>query len=220
MPSDSKQSSGLLGRLREALTPNLVAGDPDFPAAMHPAEFSQLVAVYAATAPKTVVEWGSGGSTIAIPAKFSCIEHYVSIEHNEAWYERVSKKSEDPRVVTLHRPPISSDPEPAMFEQGKGKTRAEYVEWSDRCEVDRSILADYVDAPFEQHEQFDLAFVDGRARVFCIERAWAALRSGGVLVVHDSQRETYKAALRKLDGAHTHWLDPWERGQVCVTHKP
>lgn len=183
---------------------------------MHPAEFSQLVAVVAAVRPRTMVEWGSGGSTLAIPNTFESIERYISVEHNEGWHQRVTAIVTDPRVTALHRPPHASDPEPEMFGPKGGKTRPEYVDWCARCESDPALMKDYVEAPFSEVDDIDLAFVDGRARVFCIARAWDALRPGGVLVVHDAQRDICKDAVRKLDGVEPVWLEPWSRGQICV----
>ena len=194
------------------------AGDPDLPAAMHPIEFSQLEAIYAAVAPRRVVEWGSGGSTKAVPARFDCIERYVSVEHNANWHARVSGKVSDDRVTLLLQPPAAHDPEPEMFAGRKGQIRPEYVEWTNRCEEDRSVLVEYVEAPSQHVDACDLAFIDGRARNHCIPFAWALLRAGGVLVVHDAQRDLYRPALQSL-GPAPRWLDPWVRGQICIVRK-
>jgi hypothetical protein len=209
---------GILSRLLRSPTPQESAGDPELPAAMHPIEFSQVEAVLETLAPKRVVEWGSGGSTRAFPARFGVIERWVSIEHNRAWHERVRGKVSDPRVTLELCPPDASDPEPAMFEEGGGPPRPEYVAWGQRCEDDRSILAGYVDCPREHFDEIDLAFVDGRARVHCIAQGFSLLRDGGMLVVHDAQREIYRAALDSL-GPRPHFLDPWVTGQVCLVRK-
>jgi hypothetical protein len=209
---------GILSRLLRAGTPHESAGDPELPAAMHPIEFSQLEAVLGTLAPRRVVEWGSGGSTRAFPARFCGIERWVSVDHNRAWHEHVRAKVHDLRVTLELRLPDASDPEPEMFEKSGGPTRPEYVAWAQRCEDDRSILAGYVDCPREHFDEVDLAFVDGRARVRCIAQGFALLRDGGMLVVHDAQREIYQAALDGL-GPRPHFLDPWVTGQVCLVRK-
>lgn len=207
---------GILSRLGLTDTPHEAAGDPKLPAAMHPIEFSQVLAVLHTLAPRRVVEWGSGGSTLAFPRRFPGIERWLSVEHNRAWQERVRDKVDDPRVVLELRLP--TEPEPEMFEAGGGTTRPEYVAWAQRCEDDPAILRDYVHCPREHFDAVDLAFVDGRARVHCITAGWALLREGGMLVVHDAQRDVYRSALESL-GPTPRWLDPWVVGQVCLVRK-
>jgi hypothetical protein len=209
---------GILSRLLPSATPHEPAGDPELPAAMHPIEFSQLEVVIETLAPRRVIEWGSGGSTRAFPARFRGIERWVSVEHNRAWHERVREKIDDARVTLELRLPDASDPEPEMFEEEGGPTRPEYVAWAQRCEDDRSILAGYIDCPREHFDELDLAFVDGRARVHCIAQGFALLRDGGMLVVHDAQREIYRAALESL-GPRPHFIDPWVAGQICLVRK-
>ena len=48
---------------------------------------------------------------------------------------------------------------------------------------------------------------------------WGLLAPGGVLVVHDAQRDRYRSALMGL-GPEPCWLDPWVQGQICVVRKP
>ncbi|MCS6798003.1 MAG: hypothetical protein NZ898_05670, partial [Myxococcota bacterium] len=52
-------------------------------------EWSQLLAVAAALEPRVIVEWGSGGSTLALLRALPSLERLVSVEHNEPWYRRV-----------------------------------------------------------------------------------------------------------------------------------
>ena len=207
---------GILSRLGLTDTPHEAAGDPELPAAMHPIEFSQLLAVIETLAPRRVVEWGSGGSTLAFPRRSPSIERWLSVEHNAAWHERVRGKVDDARVVLELRLP--TEPEPEMFDEGGSTVRPEYVAWAQRCEDEPAILRDYVSCVREHFDELDLAFVDGRARVHCIAAGFALLREGGMLVVHDAQRDIYRAALEGL-GPKPRWLDPWVVGQVCLVRK-
>jgi hypothetical protein len=207
---------GILSRLGLSDAPHEAAGDPELPAAMHPIEFSQIAAVLETVAPRRVVEWGSGGSTRAFPRRFPTIERWLSIEHNRAWHERVRGKVDDPRVVLELREPTVAEPE--MFDAAGGATRPEYVAWAQRCEDEPSLLAGYVACAGEHFDTVDIAFVDGRARNHCIAAGFALLRSGGMLVVHDSQRDIYRDALMGL-GPAPRWLDPWVVGQVCLVRK-
>jgi hypothetical protein len=209
---------GILSRFLQSAPPHESAGDPELPAAMHPIEFSQVEAVLETLAPRRVVEWGSGGSTRAFPARFPAIQRWLSVEHNRAWHERVRSKIDDPRVSLELRLPDASDPEPAMFGSASAQPRPDYVAWAQRCEDDRSILSGYVDCPREHFDEVDLAFVDGRARVHCIAQGFALLRDGGMLVVHDAQRGIYRAALEGL-GPRPYFVDPWVNGQICLVRK-
>lgn len=210
----------MINRLFTSSERKQMSGDPRLPAALHPCELSQLFAAISAVQPRRMIEWGSGGTTLVIPGTFQSIERYVSVEHNEQWHARVGKVVDDPRVSCLFRPPHASAPEPAMFEESGGKTRQEYVDWTERCENEREILERYVEAPFEIEDEYDVALIDGRARRFCIERAWQGVRSGGLLLIHDSQRDDYKAVVHGLGGGQPLWLEPWHRGQVCVLRRP
>ncbi len=211
---------GLFSRSKDNASTRATPGvTPALEPAMSAEEQSQLCAILATRRPRTVIEWGSGGSTLLLPATFDFIETYVSVEHNAAWHERVVQHSSDDRVTHLLVPPVGSAPEPEMFEGGKGKTSPAYVAWSDRGEREPEIMADYVAAPFEHVPHPDLVLIDGRARRFCIERAWAALRSGGVMVVHDAQREQYIEVIDAQCGRAAHWFVPWSRGQICVAAK-
>lgn len=44
--------------------------------------------------PKVCLEWGSGGSTIYFPRKHSCIEKWVSIEHDGKFYQYINRSVE------------------------------------------------------------------------------------------------------------------------------
>jgi predicted O-methyltransferase YrrM len=56
-------------------------------------------------------------------------------------------------------------------------------------------LGDDYEAWINDYEPFDLIFVDGRRRAACTGHAVSRLRPGGVLVLDDSQREQYQAAI-------------------------
>lgn len=66
--------------------------------------------------------------------------------------------------------------------------------------------------------RFDLVFVDGRARRFCLSAGWALLRPGGVMALHDAQRPLYHDVLFSL--GQPLLLEPWRRGQLAILRKP
>lgn len=174
-------------------------------------EFGQLLGIVGMLQPKRVLEWGSGGSTKALLENFSCIESYVSIEHDAPWYEKVRQQVTDPRLQ-LHL----SEPDQPL---GKVKPpKEERYAWNLRAEVEPEVMAKYIALPGTLGKQFDFVLVDGRARSFCIHAGFSLLVPGGALVLHDAQREEYHAALRAV--GQPLFLTPWEEGQICLVKKP
>ena len=71
---------------------------------------------------------------------------------------------------------------------------------------------DYVLWPVDQ-PKYDLIFVDGRRRVECLKVAGACLADGGVIVLHDGERDYYQPGIDHLvlkglsvTGTHTREL--------------
>ena len=175
---------------------------------MDPVELSQLLAILETLAPARILEWGSGGSTVAMLERCPFIERLVSLEHDRAWYERVRDRLEDPRLeLHLVEPDLAA---PTELEA--------YKAWAHRAEHDPALLASYVGLPASLGTTFDFVLVDGRARCLCIAAGWSLLRPGGCLVVHDAQRELYHPALRAL-GARPVFLEPFFNGQICLVRK-
>lgn len=54
---------------------------------------------------------------------------------------------------------------------------------------------DYCQTPLKLGEKFDIIIIDGRDRVNCCKHAIDALSSGGVIVLDNSERESYKAGI-------------------------
>jgi len=177
---------------------------------MAPVEFSQLLAILGATEPRSVLEWGAGGGTLATLERGPFIETYVSVEHNADWHAEVQSRVRDDRL-SLH---LCQPDQPL---QKDNPTKEERIAWDARAEVDPALMHTYVHFPETLGMNFDFVLVDGRARCFCIAAGFALLRPGGVLVLHDAQREEYHAALKAL--ATPTFLDPWEQGQICVIRK-
>lgn len=185
--------------------------DADLPVYMHPVEWSQVLAAVSARSPKRVLEWGSGGSTRALLRRVPSIERLVSIEHDPDWHKRVATLIDDAR---LHYHLVeAAEPYEGPFDDGP-----RFVAWVEEAERRREMFDRYVDHPKTLDETFDLVIVDGRARRFCIPVGWELLEPGGVLIVHDAQREAYHPALR--DCGEPLFFEPWHQGQVALVAKP
>jgi len=177
---------------------------------MHPTELVQIRAIFEAVAPRRVLEWGTGGSTRYLLESCPFITRFVSIEHHGGWVDKVRSIVKDPRLE-LHHVPANVPP------LNPNDKLVKQAPWMLACERDRSMMADYIDFPKTLGTRFDLVFVDGRARAFCVEVGWELLEPGGVLVVHDAQRPEYHPAIYRLGRAT--FLTPFHRGQVCIVKK-
>ncbi len=180
---------------------------------MDAVEYSQITAAVTALQPRRLLEWGSGGSTVDFLKRYASIEKMVSIEHHPLWYEKVKAAATDPRLSYFLKEGASEEPKPEFF----GLYTAKRAAWRRRAETDRSVFKDYVEHPASLGMNFDCIFVDGRARNFCIETGWDLLERGGLMIIHDAQREFYHATIAKM-GAAT-YLTPWRNGQVCLLPK-
>lgn len=180
---------------------------------MDPVEYSQIAAALTALQPRRLLEWGSGGSTIDFLKRYPSIEQMVSVEHHPLWYEKVKAATSDPRLSYHLKAPTSPEPEKQLF----GLSKRARLAWRRRAEEDPKVFKDYVELPASLGVVFDCIFVDGRARKFCIEAGWEILAPGGLMIIHDAQREIYHATIARL-GAPT-YLTPWRRGQVCLLPK-
>ena len=163
--------------------------------------------------PKRFLEWGSGGSTIDFLKRYSSIEKMVSVEHHPLWYEKVKAAANDRRLSYFLKEASSAEPDRKFF----GLLRGERQAWRRRAETDRSVFADYVDCPTTLGITFDCIFVDGRARNFCIGTGWEILERGGLMIIHDAQREIYHETIARM--GKPIYLMPWRRGQVCLLPK-
>lgn len=183
----------------------------ELPVWMDPIEQSQVHALIEALAPARVLEWGAGGSTRALLARSPFIERYVSVEHNAAWHDKVRAKVTDPRLeLHLCEPDV-----PCELEDIRDPKT---IAWHLRCEHEAELMRAYVALPRTLGVVFDFVLVDGRARNFCIREGFELLRPGGLLVLHDAQREVYHAAMNSIGRAV--FLEPWAQGQICFVRKP
>lgn len=181
---------------------------------MSPAEFSQLMTAIWAIRPRQFLEWGSGGSTQTILAQCPFIERYVSIEHDAGWHDRVKLAVGDPRLDLHLVEPTRPEPPRRILNATKPKRNRYRLE----SEVDDTLFADYVRFPLQFGQVFDFVLVDGRARRFCMPVGWELLAPGGIMAIHDAQRSIYHPVIESL--GEPLFLEPWERGQICILRKP
>ncbi len=122
-----------------------------------------------------VFEYGSGKSTIWFAQH---CRHVVSVENDVRWFSAVRAKLDELGLVADMRLVPFDDKK-----RGVKDKAAEYV----------AVIEAFPD------ECFDLVFVDGKARPWCIRDARVKVKPGGWMVLDDLAHPPVKASLYMLD---------------------
>jgi predicted O-methyltransferase YrrM len=135
-----------------------------------------------------VFEYGSGSSTIFLARHCAQV---ISVEHDGNWATRVQ--------TALDRLSISNCqlrrvvPEPI----GTAADTIGYTSGFEGCE--QLAFRRYASAIDDQDDHsLDVVLIDGRAREACLRHADRKLRPGGFLIVDNTERPRYRAALERL----------------------
>ncbi len=152
--------------------------DPSYPA-LWMSEISYMEKALMEQAAKkpsiNILEWGSGNSTIYfskymksndVNFKWHAIENYIP------WHQKVCTMIKDNQlddVITLHL---------------MNQTCEERKEVQEKLD-----LSEYVNYPASLGKKFDFIFVDARRRTECLALANKLLAPGGVVLLHDAERE-------------------------------
>jgi hypothetical protein len=150
----------------------------------------------AAFDPQQVFEWGSGGSTVWFAERG--VPVLYSVESNARWHEVVGQELDRRGLVVPHRllvPPEPGDvgPDKADPDHYKsGSTELGPCNFKAYCSV--------IDAC----AMFDLVLVDGMARASCLKHAARHVRTGGCLVLDNTDRDYYLQRTLPL-------FEGWER---------
>jgi len=150
----------------------------------------------------TALEFGSGGSTLFLGPR---VQGLTSVEHDPAWYEAVRPAVEELSAVQLllREPRPATNPEESAIASTNdayaGQTFADYVAVADQFE----------------DGQLDLLIVDGRARVATFFRSAPKVRTGGLIVLDDSERAEYRPVVDAARAAG--WLERGSYGPKPFT---
>lgn len=109
----------------------------------------------------TMMEWGSGGSTVEFSKK---VKKYYSVEHNWEWYNEV--KNAIPSNVSLY------------YKQNKELP-------DDYSQAEYQHYGEYLDVVYEIGDMFDVVLIDGRARRLCALKVMPYLKPNGIVIIHD-----------------------------------
>lgn len=131
------------------------------------------------------LEYGSGRSTTFFAPYF---ESYVSIEHEEKWYNLVKEKLNTlPQVKYFLIEAEQNVPQQHLSSEQQVFMPVELFPVPD------SLFKSYTDFILQfEPESFDFVLVDGRARTTCALNSIEKLKSGGLLVLDNSERARYK----------------------------
>ena len=139
---------------------------------MHPDERSLLETELSKD--KTMLEWGSGGSTLYFS---NFVKEICSFEHTTEWYEKVSQQIKEHDIKNIDYNHVPSDLE---FKKPQGHRRSDYKG------TPAKYFRTYIDAVEKYGKsKFDVILVDGRARLYCAIKALPYLKDGGCLYMHD-----------------------------------
>ncbi len=140
-----------------------------------------------------VYEYGSGGSTLYFASR---VKKIFSAEHDPAWYGNVMDALRD-SDLTNHSVSLFEISPDYPAESGDPADPDGYV----------SIDIDYQGMSFYEYassidkfsdDHFDLILIDGRSRPSCFKHAEMKLKSGGLLVLDNSERLYYNHIHRTL----------------------
>ncbi len=141
------------------------------------------------------LEYGSGNSTIFF-SKY--LKKVVSIEHDSAWFEIVKSKLTTHSIQNVEYYFIPKKDQTLNFHYSFFQ---DYNLKNDEFEI-RKEYHDYFSEVLKYpDEYFDFIIIDGRARVECCLNSIPKLRTGGIFVLDNSDRERYKPVFKVLQ----HW---------------
>lgn len=157
-----------------------------------------------------VFEWGSGGSTLFFADR---TKHIVSIEHNKEWYDAVADKIRKESITNIDYRLIGPDKNLSSDELATIKKKNILLDFTDNKSSYRFLLFESYVKNIDHYndEYFDIILIDGRSRPSCILRSLSKLKRNGLLIVDNSERIAYKAALEQLKD----WTVQSFYGPVC-----
>lgn len=117
------------------------------------------------------LEWGSGGSTIAV---LPLVHSVVSIEHDETWWNKIVTE-----IVKFNCPVP-----PEYYHIPSDKPRS-------FPHVKREEFETYINKVHELDRTYDKVLIDGRARVWCAKEVREHLNPNARVYFHDWDRPFY-----------------------------
>ena len=117
------------------------------------------------------------------------VKHIISVEHDKSWYDKMKKEFADLNIDNVEYFFIEAETD-ANFSEKNFQNPSDYIS-SDKNYSGKSFEKYVKSIDKYPDSSFDLIIVDGRARPSCIQHAIRKLKTGGYLVVDNSEREYY-----------------------------
>lgn len=164
-------------------TPSTPVGDPWLP-------FLAVDWLKETLSPSSCVfEYGSGASTLFLAQRAARV---VSIEHDSHWHELLSSNLTEQHISNCDY--LLVEPE-----YSEAKNTDAYSSQHRPKLYSHANFKNYVQTIDTYPDQmFDMILIDGRARSACIKHSIPKVRPGGYLLLDDSGRKRYGAALSLL----------------------
>jgi hypothetical protein len=138
-----------------------------------------------------VFEYGSGGSSLFF-LKYA--EEVVSVEHNQAWFNKLSDriKTKETKAWKGHliKPEVLDDS--LLYTLDPAKPLDYFSSNTDYSNATFKAYASFIDSFPDQ--SFDLVLIDGRSRPSCIYHSMRKVKKGGLLVLDNAERKHYLSA--------------------------
>ena len=144
----------------------------------------------------SILEWGSGGSTIHFPGflRSNGIDcDWFSIEHNKEWYDNVSEELRDDKDLKVY-----------LLDAVKNSG----------VSVRNVAMDDYVSFPASLGMRFDFILVDGRKRRRCLLEARKLLKPHGIVMLHDAQRRYYHCGFKYFSDSRFMDMELWRGSHI------
>ena len=148
-------------------------------------------------------EFGSGRSTLFFAKRMKWV---TSVEHANGWYNNVKKMLATEGIDNAEL--LLAAPDPAFRLPQLSSLQQISISAEDYPAKDELFEAYYQTINRFEDESLDLVVVDGRARVSCARAAIPKLKSGGILLLDNSERARYAVVHQ--------WLAQWP-GLVTTT---
>lgn len=140
-----------------------------------------------------VFEFGGGGSTL-----FFCknVAEVATVEDHRGWFETLTQKTREKGFQNWKGFLVTPEP----VEDGKPRSRQNPADFKSGAKGLEHVSFEKYARTIGQFPEnyFDIVLVDGRARPSCIEQAMPHLKTGGLLVVDNTERSYYLAHFQNI----------------------
>jgi len=145
----------------------------------------------------TILEWGSGRSTLYFTQILQKKFKWYSVEHHRDFFDEYVL----PKLITRSHYKVNYVEDDHVILEGDGRleciiyNKGSLFPANPKNEHHKhAVLDDYVSVPNIIQEKYDIIIVDGRKRRRCLLEATKWLKHNGITILHDAHRKYYHCA--------------------------